>query len=348
MKKLLLILLFFVPLIAEAAFVPAGCAANETPVIDPTTKLYNGPTTGAQIYNANLPPYIACLTLGVPVCGELGAYRDTCGVIKSFDFGALGTIQGCGTLGTIAMFTPDGTTIGDSVIDQDVTTCGDVTITDRDLYITNACNPLLATIRAGKYIGPNADPCDPQVYGMIIDDDAPGRSISFTAFCVANVFNINESRAEVGSGQLDVGTSAGDVNCNEGILNVYGDDSIAGIAGKLRLWEAENSFNVELRGTNITADREAEFADVTGIVAIDNCISNCFTPMRTTTSGDLVNANQLRFEERSSDPTGPAEGNAVIWMSDGTGAGNDGDIMISIQAGSTTKTTTLVDFSALP
>ena len=34
-----------------------------------------------------------------------------------------------------------------------------------------------------------------------------------------------------------------------------------------------------------------------------------------------------------------------MWMSDGTGTGDDGDILIKIQAGGETKTFTLVDFS---
>ena len=51
--------------------------------------------------------------------------------------------------------------------------------------------------------------------------------------------------------------------------------------------------------------------------------------------------------ELSSDPSDPDEGSYVTWMSDGTGAGDDGDIMMKITAGGSTKTTTLVDFSAL-
>ena len=52
-------------------------------------------------------------------------------------------------------------------------------------------------------------------------------------------------------------------------------------------------------------------------------------------------------QELSSDPSDPAEGSFVTWMSDGTGSGDDGDIMMKITAGGVTKTTTLVDFSAL-
>jgi hypothetical protein len=51
--------------------------------------------------------------------------------------------------------------------------------------------------------------------------------------------------------------------------------------------------------------------------------------------------------EKSADPSDPAEGKTSIWQSDGTGAGDDGDIMLKITAGGATKTVTLVDFSAV-
>jgi len=52
------------------------------------------------------------------------------------------------------------------------------------------------------------------------------------------------------------------------------------------------------------------------------------------------------LNEKSSDPSDPAEGQSVLWMSDGTGTGDDGDILMKITAGGVTKTVTLVDFSA--
>lgn len=51
-------------------------------------------------------------------------------------------------------------------------------------------------------------------------------------------------------------------------------------------------------------------------------------------------------QELSADPSDPAEGMHVLWQSDGTGSGDDGDILIKITAGGVTKTVTLVDFSA--
>jgi hypothetical protein len=65
----------------------------------------------------------------------------------------------------------------------------------------------------------------------------------------------------------------------------------------------------------------------------------------TTTTG-TIEGTGLILGEKSADPADPAEGKSIIWQSDGTGAGDDGDIMIKITAGATTKTVTLVDFSA--
>lgn len=54
----------------------------------------------------------------------------------------------------------------------------------------------------------------------------------------------------------------------------------------------------------------------------------------------------LSGAERQSDPPDPDEGEWCLWMSDGTGLGDDGDIMIKVTAGGVTKTGTLFDFSA--
>lgn len=57
-------------------------------------------------------------------------------------------------------------------------------------------------------------------------------------------------------------------------------------------------------------------------------------------------AGAITSRELSADPGNPDEGAHVIWQSDGTGFGDDGDIVIKITAGGVTKTVTLVDFSA--
>lgn len=60
----------------------------------------------------------------------------------------------------------------------------------------------------------------------------------------------------------------------------------------------------------------------------------------------VLAADVLGLLEKSADPAEPAEGRAVIWMSDGTGKGDDGDVLIGAQAGGVTKWTTLFDHSA--
>lgn len=48
--------------------------------------------------------------------------------------------------------------------------------------------------------------------------------------------------------------------------------------------------------------------------------------------GDTTTApddNTIEIEERSSDPGDPAEGNGILWLSDGTGQGGDGDLVWS-------------------
>lgn len=61
----------------------------------------------------------------------------------------------------------------------------------------------------------------------------------------------------------------------------------------------------------------------------------------------LMLHTRLALHERSVDPPDPVEGNCVIWMSDGTDAGSDGDLMCRLTTGSATKTATVVDFSAV-
>ena len=49
----------------------------------------------------------------------------------------------------------------------------------------------------------------------------------------------------------------------------------------------------------------------------------------------------------TAEPGDPADGNMSIWLSDGTGSGDEGDVMVKITVGGVTKTATLIDFSAI-
>ena len=60
---------------------------------------------------------------------------------------------------------------------------------------------------------------------------------------------------------------------------------------------------------------------------------------------DMTVDGSISGLEKSADPTEPAEGTYVIWMSDGTGKGDDGDVLIASQAGGVTKWGTIFDHS---
>lgn len=62
--------------------------------------------------------------------------------------------------------------------------------------------------------------------------------------------------------------------------------------------------------------------------------------------GDRFFHDRIRLLERTSDPAKPAEGNMIVWMSDGTGLGDDGDIIIASTAGGVTNYAILFDHSA--
>ena len=102
-------------------------------------------------------------------------------------------------------------------------------------------------------------------------------------------------------------------------IDASGSESVA-VEGILRLGK--------LVGSNVTFDTAAG----NGIVLSKDATISF--------SGGLV------IKERSADPVDPAEGETVIWMSDGTGIGDDGDVMIKGTAGAVTKYNTLSDHSA--
>jgi len=72
----------------------------------------------------------------------------------------------------------------------------------------------------------------------------------------------------------------------------------------------------------------------------DNVVG--FTPPR---FGGQPKPKSLVGIERSADPPEPAEGEFVLWMSDGSGYGEDGDFCIATNVGGVTKKTTLFDFA---
>ena len=60
----------------------------------------------------------------------------------------------------------------------------------------------------------------------------------------------------------------------------------------------------------------------------------------------LTKFNLLGGLERSSDPAEPAEGYFVMWMSDGSEKGDDGDVLIASNPDGTCKYSIVFDYSA--
>lgn len=54
----------------------------------------------------------------------------------------------------------------------------------------------------------------------------------------------------------------------------------------------------------------------------------------------------IKIPVLSADPV-PATGYGYIWISDGTGTGDAGDLMVALNPAGTVETATLVDFSGL-
>jgi hypothetical protein len=97
----------------------------------------------------------------------------------------------------------------------------------------------------------------------------------------------------------------------------------------------------------------ADIADYTAKTSLQNAdiiylgysTGSTFTDAYMTSLNFLTKSNVIGMIERSADPTEPAEGHCVIWLSDGTGKGDDGDVLIASQAGGVTFYNTLFDHS---
>jgi hypothetical protein len=114
-----------------------------------------------------------------------------------------------------------------------------------------------------------------------------------------------------------------------GNLTVGAGGTILDVAGNMEIWA-------------FSTDKFMTFVD--GGAA--TLYHNGSDVMVTNSQGIELPNGALVIQERSSDPTQPAEGHSVIWMSNGAGKGDDGDIMIASTAGGVTKYTTLFDHSA--
>lgn len=130
----------------------------------------------------------------------------------------------------------------------------------------------------------------------------------------------------------------------------FTDDDVS--SGNFYFEESNSAVDINLRfrsnGTNkyiMGYDASPEGFRIWDISAAKNVLHIDFGTGDTVIDGYLWATEAFAGNERSSDPTEPSEGEYVIWMSDGTGKGDDGDVMVASKAGGATKYGTLFDHS---
>lgn len=129
---------------------------------------------------------------------------------------------------------------------------------------------------------------------------------------------------------------------------------VDGTAGELDLQEVldSNTYTIQFgHGSTFTnyVDFTVDRFVITNLVTAANTVA--FNVVKATgptslfrvdAEGDVEHASMV-MRESTSQPADPAEGSCVIWMSNGTGYGDDGDLCIVTQAGGTVYTNTIVN-----
>lgn len=89
---------------------------------------------------------------------------------------------------------------------------------------------------------------------------------------------------------------------------------------------------------------------LTGGELMEMSQANVSVQVSTNQVKDFVNVTDLLTLQESGDPAQPADGEGIIWMSDGVGLGDAGDVMIATTyndgEGAVTRYGTLFDHSA--
>ena len=97
--------------------------------------------------------------------------------------------------------------------------------------------------------------------------------------------------------------------------------------------------------TSISVDSTTTISTFRALDSINVNYRDLYQQYQHKTRG-TINISQYSFTERSTDPYLPAAGNSVMWMSDGTASGDDGDMLITINTGAA-LTTSKLDLTAI-
>lgn len=263
------------------------------------------------------------LSLVDPTADNQILFKDESGTVAFLSDLSGGSVSGSGTGGTISVWTG----------------CGASTVLGDSPLTISGCQTLFPN---GTGAIPSIAPASDTNTGLSFPPCGGGRFMRYSLGGVTKVDFLTNSFQVFTNSQFSGIIQT--VNCGP----ILASGTLGTAIGVVSIGEAASCTRVEILNNNITANVSQELADGAGSFAIDAFMTVDFTPVRDSKAGIFIDADQLRALERSSDPTAPIEGSFVIWMTDGTGTGDDGDILISIQAGAVIKTTTLIDFSSLP
>jgi len=113
----------------------------------------------------------------------------------------------------------------------------------------------------------------------------------------------------------------------------------------IKFYEFTASVSVGDTDTTISVDSTVTIVPISKGAAILTNNRDLYQQYQHKTRG-TINISQYSFTERSTDPYFPSAGNSVMWMSDGTASGDDGDMLITINTGAA-LTTSKLDLTAI-
>ena len=100
------------------------------------------------------------------------------------------------------------------------------------------------------------------------------------------------------------------------------------------------SFDIEDADVEVVS----QFDDIVALGGVKNDEGGSYAHVNSQSDGNFEISGNIAYTALSADPSDPADGESVTWLSDGTESGNAGDLMMKITVGAITRTKTVVEF----
>jgi len=131
-----------------------------------------------------------------------------------------------------------------------------------------------------------------------------------------------------------------------GTIEIYGDGTASTSGGEIKLFLAADHDAAYIDSFRIRVYQDDPQIGPAGNIDSISCnYTGSGGIYKWTVEDQMEFIEAVKLLEKSTDPAAPAEGEAIVWMSDGTGKGDDGDVLIASTAGGVTKWGTLFDHS---